>query len=140
MSDVLYPDAIKALARHAGTARLAAPDAAARVDNPFCGDRVRVEVSLGQGRIAALAEETRGCLLCRAAAALLIQEGVGLSLDEARAAAPALQRHLKEGAGLPQRWRRFEMFSPVRSHPSRHACVLLPFEALAQALNTQESP
>jgi NifU-like protein involved in Fe-S cluster formation len=41
---------------------------------------------------------------------------------------------LETGAALQGIWRDFEIFAPVRDHPSRHGCVLLAFEALDAAL------
>jgi len=46
----LYQAAIKSLAQAAtGHGRLDAPDGRALLDNPLCGDRVAMEVSLAEG-------------------------------------------------------------------------------------------
>jgi NifU-like protein involved in Fe-S cluster formation len=36
-------------------------------------------------------------------------------------------------------WPELAAFTPVHAHKSRHDCVLLPFEALAQALDETET-
>jgi nitrogen fixation NifU-like protein len=138
----LYQQALVALARAAhGAGALDHPSGAASLDNPLCGDRVTVQVRLAGGRVAALAHRVRGCLLCEAAAALLGQGVPGLSPAEAEAARRAVQELLRAGtpppaAPLPG----LAVFAPVREAPSRHACVLLPFDALAAALREAAPP
>jgi nitrogen fixation NifU-like protein len=135
MTDQLYQERIMALAKaKTGAGKLAAPTKSARRDNPLCGDRVTVDVRLdGGGRIAEIAHQVRGCLLCQASASALAAVAVGRD-----AAGVAAIRHdaecaigREEGeAGEP-----FTAFAPVRDYKSRHECVLLPFEALKDALS-----
>ena len=142
-SEDLYDAEVLRMAREAtGAGRLDAPHGAATVDNPLCGDRVTFEVRLDGGRIAALAHRARGCLLCEAAASLLGAAAAGASaaeVAEARAAAAAI---LTADAAAPAGpWARLEAFRPVRAVRSRHGCVLLPFDALGEALaNAGRSP
>ena len=79
MSDQLYQDKIVALAKSkTGAGKLASPTKTARRDNPLCGDRVIIDVVVnGQGRIAEIAHQVRGCLLCQASAAALASVAVG---------------------------------------------------------------
>ncbi|MBI5898305.1 MAG: iron-sulfur cluster assembly scaffold protein [Rhodocyclales bacterium] len=131
----LYQQAIKdwAQADH-GHGRLDPADAAACADSPLCGDRVRLTLRLDSGRVAALAQETRGCLLCRAAASLLGRRASGMDAAAAASATAALEALLAEGRDAPPAWPELAMFAPARSFRSRHKCVLLPFRALRQAL------
>ena len=79
-ADDLYQQDILDLANSAdGAGRLGAPDGAAQGDSPLCGDRVRMEVRLDGGHIVALAHETKGCLLCRAAAAAIGRRAAALA-------------------------------------------------------------
>jgi nitrogen fixation NifU-like protein len=134
MTDQLYQDRIVALAKaKTGAGKLASPPKSARRDNPLCGDRVVIDVKLDNGKIAEIAHQVRGCLLCQASASALASVAVGrnaggieqLRLDAER----AIGREEGE-AGEP-----FAAFAPVKSHKSRHECVLLPFEALKEALS-----
>ena len=135
MSEQLYQERIVALARaKIGAGKLAEPTKSARRDNPLCGDRVTIDVRLdGQGRIAEIAHQVRGCLLCQASASALSSVAVGR--DAAGIAAlrhdadRALGREQGE-AGEP-----FTAFLPVAAHKSRQECVLLPLEALKDALS-----
>lgn len=131
----LYQESIKRMAAAAhGHGRLALPGGEARLDNPLCGDRVHLQVALEGGRIAAVAHETRGCLLCRAAASLLGARGAGLDAAAVDAATRALEALLVGAETVPADWQELSMFRPAQDFPSRHKCVLLPFKALQAAL------
>lgn len=134
MSHEIYQEAIKTLAHSAhGAARLAAPDASARVVSPWCGDRIDVDVRVRGGRIAAVGYEVKGCLLCRAAAAIVGLRAAGCDAAEIDTASSSLAQFMS-GGGDPPRWEEFLAFAPVRAHPGRHACVSLPLDALRAAL------
>lgn len=131
----LYQEAIKQMAAAAhGHGQLASPAGEAKLNNPLCGDRVRMQVGLNDGRISAIAHETRGCLLCRAAASLLGARAVGLDAAAVDAVTRALEATLRDRAAVPADWPELTMFQPAHAHPSRHKCALLPFQALQAAL------
>ncbi len=132
MSDAIYNEAIKAAARdrsHAG--RLASPDASADCDNPLCGDRITLDVKLGEGRIADIAHKTRGCMLTEAAASLVAGHAAEVPPRKIAALLEDVRKFL-DGSGPPP-WPDLAMFEPVRAVRSRHECVILPFQALAEA-------
>jgi len=130
----LYQDAIVALARSAhGAGKLEPPGRRAVVDNPLCGDRVTVELTVQSGKVGALRHTVKGCLLCQAAASLLGLRAPGASPKAVAANAAALSRMLKDGKKPPEdAWPELAIFQPVSRHKSRFECVLLPFQA-AQA-------
>ena len=134
--EAFYQEAILRLARAAsGAGRLEAPDGSATLDNPLCGDRVSVEVGVREGRIAALAHRVRGCLLCQAAASLLGRAAAGSTPAEVEEARGRLAEVLRSGAEPPRgAWGDLAAFAPVGPVPSRHGCLLLPFDALVEAL------
>jgi nitrogen fixation protein NifU and related proteins len=135
-SDSLYQDAIKQYARDAhGHGQLDKPAGEAKLDNPLCGDRVRMQVALDAGRIAAIAHETRGCLLCRAASSLLGARAAGMDAAAVEAVGGELDAMLKGAGPVPEAWPELAMFVPARAHASRHRCVLLPFRALQAAMS-----
>ncbi|NJD34462.1 MAG: iron-sulfur cluster assembly scaffold protein [Betaproteobacteria bacterium] len=134
-ADSLYQDAIKQCARAAhGHGRLENVKGEAKLDNPLCGDRVRMQVALDGGRIAAVAHETKGCLLCRAAASLIGARAAGLDAAAVETLTGELDAMLKGAVAIPAGWPELAMFVPARAYPSRHRCVLLPFRALQAAI------
>ena len=134
MTAQLYNDAIlaEAKARH-GHGRLAAPAVSVTCDNPLCGDRVTVDLEVPGGQVAAFAQTTRGCVLTQAAASVLGRHLAGASADELRRATAEI-RGLLAGDAIQPAWPELAMFAPVQAVKSRHECVLLPFEAAAEAL------
>jgi nitrogen fixation NifU-like protein len=130
----LYNERILALARsHQGAGTLEPPRLRVSLDNPLCGDRITLDVRLEHGRIAALAHQTRGCLLTEAAAALLATLASGATAEEAVALRDAVAGLLR-GAGSTPLPPGLEVFQPVAAVKSRHDCVLLPFDALVEAV------
>jgi nitrogen fixation NifU-like protein len=115
--------------------RLTHPDASATLDNPLCGDRVTLDVRLDGGRIAAVGHRVRGCALCRASTSVIVETAPGASIAEISTADAEL-RALLAGSNEEADVRRSSLviFRPVRDHASRHDCVTLPFDALAEAL------
>ena len=66
MSDPIYRRELLRLAADAvGAGRLDMPQSSATVHNPACGDRVTVDVTLENGRIAALKHHAQACVLTR---------------------------------------------------------------------------
>lgn len=134
MNDQIYQDRIVALAKaKTGAGRLEAPTKSARRDNPLCGDRVTIDVKLdGQGRITEIAHQVRGCLLCQASASALSAVAVGRDAAGIAEVRHDAERALGRQAG--EAHEPFTAFVPVAAHKSRQECVLLPLEALKDAL------
>ena len=135
MSDELYQERIVALAKaKTGAGKLASPTKTARRDNPLCGDRVIIDVKVdGNGKIAEIGHQVRGCLLCLASASALSSIAIGKD-----AAGIAEIRHDAERAlGREEGTAHdpYAAFTPVAEHKSRQECVLLPLEALKDALS-----
>lgn len=137
MSDDLYQAAIMALAKSGdGEGRLDGPDASVTLDNPLCGDRVTMDIAVADGRIVEVAHKTRGCILCRAAAAAVARHAPGCDATRLADVATALSAMLAKTGPLPKdAWPDLAVFAPVANHKSRHECVMLPVLAVSQALD-----
>lgn len=111
-------------------------DVSVSLDNPLCGDRVRMDVSLEGSRLARIGHEVRGCLLCEAAASVIGARAPGERIADLRQLAGEMRRFLNDASlDVPGRWPALIMFAPVAHHKSRHQCVMLPFDALVKALD-----
>jgi nitrogen fixation NifU-like protein len=133
MSDALYQERIVALAKsRTGAGKLSAPTQSVRRDNPLCGDRVTIDLKLEEGKIAEIAHQVRGCLLCQASAAALAAVAVGC--DAATIAEWCLDAERALGRVSGQARSPFDAFAPVANHKSRHDCVMLPLATLKEAL------
>jgi nitrogen fixation NifU-like protein len=121
MDDLLYREEI--LERyHAAPyrGRLATPDLHAELDNPLCGDRIRMELALGaEGRIDRVVFDGQGCVISQVSASLLAEHLEGTSVDEAR--------QLSAEAAV--------QLLGVQLSPMRVKCGLLAWRVLQQALH-----
>ncbi len=135
MSDPLYRKELLRLAADAhGAGHLHGPHATGTAHNPACGDKVVFEVALDAGRICALAHETKACVLSQASAAILGRDAKGLSREEVEKLRGDVAG-LLGGADAPAPpFDAYSAFDGVREHRNRHACVLLPIEALLKAM------
>jgi nitrogen fixation protein NifU and related proteins len=135
MSDELYQEKIVALAKSkTGAGKLAAPTKTARRDNPLCGDRVIIDVKLDDnGKIAEIAHQVRGCLLCQASASALSSMAIGKDASGIAEIRHDAERALGREQGTAHE--PYAAFAPVAAHKSRQDCVLLPLEALKDALS-----
>ncbi len=135
MIDDLYSTRILRLAAempHAG--RLARPQASSEKMSKLCGSRIRVDLSLDQGRVSDFAQEVQACALGQAAAAVLGASVIGATPDEIEAARDQLRAMLKAGGPAPTgRFADLAVLETVRDYPARHASTLLAFEAAAEA-------
>lgn len=68
--------------RNRGT--LEQPDVTYEDANPLCGDKIRMDFRLDQGRIAEVRFSGTGCSISQAAASMLCEKVEGLPLEEAR--------------------------------------------------------
>ena len=129
--DTLYQDKIIALAQIArSSTALPHRDLIATVNNPLCGDRVTVSVSLDEGLISATHVEVKGCALCEAGAGLLHKIAPGTTRNALQNYGINLADWLKDHLhDIPPDGA--EALSPVRPIKNRHKCILLAFDAIS---------
>ena len=140
MSDPLYrKELLRLAADAAGAGRLAHPDGTATAHNPACGDRITVDLQLEDGRITALTHHTQACVLTQASAAILGSQANGLDRASLQALADSVTAMLAGGAAPAPPFQSFGVFDGVASHKGRHVCVMLPFRAALEALETSDA-
>ena len=69
------------------------PSVSAEADNVFCGDEVKLDVAIQDGRITDVRFLGRGCSISQASASMLTVAVTGLSLEEVEALFRVLQEH-----------------------------------------------
>lgn len=118
----------------------------AKQTNPWCGDECTISAAFDNGRIVKSLHQTRGCILCLAAAAKATTIATQLGdpsqfLALANTLAKTLQDNtppesleLPKGLTLPEG---LELFTPAIPAKNRHNCILLPFQALTELIQTQ---
>jgi nitrogen fixation NifU-like protein len=101
---------------------VAEPDAVYEDVNPLCGDRIRIECRLAEGRITDARHTGDSCAIAAAAADVLLELMVGQPVERA---------HTVDTAELLER-----LQADIR--PSRMKCVMLPLSVLQGALDGKE--
>lgn len=103
--------------------------------NPLCGDELKLQLQLSEGRIEAIHVEPRGCSISVASASMLAQQLPGLSLQEAVALKDAFKAMMR-GEAWPESIDAgdLEALAGVQNFPVRIKCALLAWMALEQAL------
>ncbi|MBY0351737.1 iron-sulfur cluster assembly scaffold protein [Tabrizicola sp.] len=115
--------------------RLAAPQGTARRRSPLCGSTVTADVMVKDGRIAAFAQDVKACALGQASAAVLGAVVIGRTLPELHAARDGLRAMLKADGPVPAApFEGYEVLLPARDYTNRHASILLPLEAICEAM------
>ena len=120
---------------HHGT--LPAASHAATIDNPLCGDVVTIQLAVEGERIADVAHTGHGCTLSIAAASVLADRLIGLTLVEARALIAAFEAMVATEPDAPDHEDELgplAAFAGVRAFRSRRACATLPARAVIRAL------
>lgn len=131
MAAALYSDAVVALSARKPE-RLAASDVSVQRNNPLCGDRVTVDLAVADGVIQTVGGDVRGCALCCASLIALIDDLPGRPLAALPERIDTVRRALV-AAAIPAE----DPLAPLLDKPvprPRHRCILLPWEALSEAL------
>lgn len=135
MSEPLYSrDILRLAASIPHHARLADAHGSAEKRSPLCGSRVTVDVMLDEySRIVALGQEVRACAFGQASAALMGRHVIGRTAADLAEARDRLAAYLDGARSDPGSWPGLGIFDRVRAHRARHAAILLPFDAAAEA-------
>ncbi|MEO0411863.1 MAG: iron-sulfur cluster assembly scaffold protein [Pseudomonadota bacterium] len=132
MTDALYTTDILRLAADVPRLdRLDAPDYHARKVSPICGSRVDVDIKITDGIVSDYGQAVRACALGQAAASIMGAQAIGLPLEDFPSIAEHMAAFLKGDVQDPPRaFRAAHVFAPAKTYKSRHASILLPFQAM----------
>jgi NifU-like protein involved in Fe-S cluster formation len=141
MSDPLYAkDLLRLAANATGTGRLSPCDAHGSAYNPTCGDRVSVTLRLDDaGRIADMAHETQACVLAQASASILGSHLAGASAAAVQDLRAQVASMLRDGVVPPAPFGDYSALAGAATYRNRHTCVLLPIDAVLDALSAERS-
>jgi NifU-like protein involved in Fe-S cluster formation len=119
--------------------RLPAPGGSAKRRSPLCGSTVTVDVTLQDHRVKDMAQDVKACALGQAAASVVGRALPGRTLAEVERARDELRAMLKEDGPVPSApFDGLEVLLPARGYKNRHASILLPLEAAADAIAEAE--
>ena len=101
---------------------LPTPDTSFEDVNPLCGDRIRIDCRIADGRLTDARHRGDSCAICAASADLLVELVLGKSVEEA--------------ASVPVSTLLERLGADIRS--TRMKCVTLPISVLQGALEGRE--
>ena len=111
--------------------------------NPFCGDRIILQIKLDDGgRIAQISSRSEGCSIIQATASMMAEALLGKGLEQVRAwdqAFRAMMRGENSGQEPASELGDLAAMQLVREYPVRIKCALLPWLALEEGMESHES-
>ncbi len=136
MSAPLYTTEILRLAMAAAAyPRLTAAHASVEARTPVCGSSITLDiVTDGTGRATSVGFALHACAMGQAAAGIMAGGMAGRTFDDITATLAALAAWLDGGSDTPPDWPGIAALAPARAYPARHAAILMPFRAAAEAL------
>ena len=118
-------------------------DVEAEEFNPFCGDRVILQLKLDdEERVVRVAAHSEGCSIIQATASMMAEALQGKSLSELDDLSEHF-RSMMQGQPLPERvdeeLAKLKSVTVVRRYPVRIKCALLPWTALEEGIKNYRS-
>ena len=115
----------------------------AKGDNPLCGDKVAVFLTIEDGKVADVGFQGRGCAISMASASLMTEIVKGKSETEARALFESFHDEMTgksacHGAAAGE-LDKLTVLSGVREYPMRVKCATLSWHTLMAALNKAQT-
>ncbi len=115
--------------------RLQDPQGTAEIRSQTCGSRVVADIRISPDQmIEELGIEVNACALGQASTAIVAREAIGKSAADIRAARDNLRDFLKGKREDPGNWQDIDLLATARDYPGRHGAILLPYDAIIEAL------
>ncbi|WEV44790.1 SUF system NifU family Fe-S cluster assembly protein [Streptococcaceae bacterium ESL0687] len=110
------------------------------LNNPTCGDVIKLSVDFEDDKISQIAFEGNGCTISTASASMMTEAVLGKTRDEARNLADIFS-DMVQGKDDPDQDKLGEakFLSGVAKFPQRIKCATLAWNALKKALDNQEA-
>ena len=111
--------------------------------NPFCGDRIAVQLKLSEReRVLEVGARTEGCSIIRASASMMADASRGKTVEQLQ----SLAQQFRDMMRSKPPWEATEAISGdlealkvVRQFPVRIKCALLPWTALEEGIDAYRS-
>ncbi len=112
------------------------PDASEEEDNPFCGDRIAVQVKIRDGQLEQVRFSGRGCAISQASASMMTEKVQGMTVEEALHFAEEFRRAMRGERPFPEEgeWEDLTALQGVREFPVRIKCATLAWDVLQKSL------
>lgn len=107
--------------------------------NPLCGDRVTIYLHLDEGGvIRAVTFQGEGCAISKASASIMTEILKGKTKEEAKVVFDKFHEMITTGTPNLEELGKLGVFAGVNKFPARVKCAILPWHAVAAALEGTE--
>jgi nitrogen fixation NifU-like protein len=111
------------------------PTATGEGDNPLCGDEVRVDLDIRDGRVFDVRFEANGCSISQASASMMTEAVKGLNLEEVDSLFETFKGMMYSAGEVDvEALGDLEALQGVRKFPVRVKCATLAWNTLQEAL------
>jgi len=111
------------------------PSATSEGDNPLCGDEVRIDLAIRDGRVSDVRFEAKGCSISQASASMMTEAIKGRSLEEVESLFEMFKGMMYSADEVDvEALGDLEALQGVRKFPVRVKCATLPWNTLEEAL------
>lgn len=132
--DDLYREVILNHYRHPKNRRsMEGANLSIEVANPLCGDEIRLDLMVEDGRVSDVAWSGRGCSISQASASMMSEAVKGQTVEEAVQLVKAF-RGMMRGVEPEIEMGDVEALRGVQKFPVRIKCAVLAWDALDQVL------
>ena len=120
------------------------PSLEAEEFNPFCGDRIILQLRLdGQGKVSLVSAVSEGCSIIQATASMMGEALRGKTLPELEDLSRRFHSMMRDNRSADEAAEPMgdlEALQVVRRYPVRIKCALLPWVALEEGIRRFRSP
>lgn len=135
--DDLYQEIILDHFKHPRHARaLKEDEVLVDMENPTCGDQIRLTARIKDGKVEDVAYDAKGCAISVASSSMMAEALIGKPVEEARERVAAFVGVMKgETAGMGDDWGDVIALEGVKRYPLRIKCATMAWHALRDALD-----
>lgn len=107
--------------------------------NPSCGDDMRVEIVVQDGKVIDVRQDGKGCSICLSSASVMSELLIGKTVEEAKDIIQSFYSMVK-GEELPDEDKLEEAiaYKGVRDFPARIKCATLAWKCVERAIDEVE--
>jgi nitrogen fixation NifU-like protein len=120
--------------RHFG--KIAEGEAMVDEENPTCGDHIRLNAAVAEGKVSDLVIACEGCAICTASSSMMAEKVLGRPAVEVRALIERFNGMMRGGEELSdEELGDLVALKGVRKYPLRVKCCTMAWHALGAALD-----
>ena len=106
-----------------------------KVKNPICGDEMQINIKVEKNKISDIGYQCKSCVYCQASASLMSRNALRKDIDNVKKLIDIAKNFFeKKDNNFLKEWVVFKKIFN-KKNLVRKECLLLPFKALAKALD-----